>query len=386
MANTVDMVIAIAEAEIGYLEKSSSAYKTNHNIIYEKTLGAGRDNYTKYGKEMHAIYPSVMDFPASWCDAFVDWCFYKAYGVANAKALICGDFNDYTVSSAQLYKNKNAWYTSNPQKGDQIFFRNFTRICHTGLVYKVDSTYVYTIEGNTSGASGVIANGGGVCKKKYKLTDSTIAGYGRPNYDIKVDTYTVTEGDTLIKIGKKLGINWKEIAKLNSIKEPYVIKVGQVLLVREKNNENTQTPSIPTESTNQPTVSKGNTIIKKGQQHAINFTGVKIEVDGIVGTNTNKMKHRVLQHALNLDYGYSITEDSIVGTRSKDKLDSHYVKKGETQYMVTAAEILMMLHGIDPSGVECPGTYGSGLVNASKQFFGDDGLKITASEFLKLIQ
>ena len=191
MANTVDKVLAIAEAEVGYLEKSASAYKANPNIIYEKIAGAGYDNYTKYGKEMHDIYPSIMDFPAAYCDAFVDWCFYKAYGVSNAKGLLGGNFNDYTPSSAQLYKNKNAWYTT-PKVGDQIFFKNSTRINHTGLVYKVDASYVYTIEGNTSGASGVVANGGGVCKKKYALSYSKIAGYGRPKYDVVTTTSSST--------------------------------------------------------------------------------------------------------------------------------------------------------------------------------------------------
>ena len=57
-------VIAIAIAETGYLEKSKSAYQKNPDILNEKTAGAGRDNYTKYGKEMHKIYPFVMDFPA----------------------------------------------------------------------------------------------------------------------------------------------------------------------------------------------------------------------------------------------------------------------------------------------------------------------------------
>ena len=186
MANTVDKVLAIAEAEVGYLEKKSNAN------LYDKTANAGSANYTKYGKEMHDIYPSIMDFPAAWCDCFVDWCFYKAYGVCNAKALLGGNFNDYTPSSAQLYKNKNAWYKT-PKVGDQIFFKNSTRINHTGLVYKVDSTYVYTIEGNTSGASGVVANGGGVCKKKYSLSYSKIAGYGRPKYDVEKTTYTKTQ-------------------------------------------------------------------------------------------------------------------------------------------------------------------------------------------------
>lgn len=388
MANTVDKVIKIALAEEGYLEKKSNSQ------LYNKTANAGSANYTKYGKEMHDVYPSVMDFPAAWCDAFVDWCFYKAYGVATAKSLIGGNFNDYTVSSAQLYKDKKAWYTSNPQIGDQIFFKNSKRICHTGLVYNVDATYVYTIEGNTSGASGVIANGGGVCRKKYKLTDSAIAGYGRPKYDIEVDTYTVVKGDTgLIKIGKKLGVDWKTIAKLNNIKAPYVIHVGQVLLIRDSGNKTAptvvqQTTTTTTTVVTKPTTTqfKGNAIVKKGQQHAVNFTGVKIDVDGIVGNDTNKMKSRVLQHAMNLDYGKTIAEDGLFQTKSKAKLGSHYVKKGEKQYMVTAAEILMELHGIDPNGVEMPGKYGNGLVKAAKKFFGDDGTKITASEFLRLIQ
>lgn len=182
MANTVDKVIKIAEAEVGYLEKASNSQ------LDSKTANAGRANYTKYGRDMHEIYPSVMDFPAEWCDCFVDWCFYKAYGVSTAKSLIGGNFNDYTVASAQQYKNKGAWHTSNPKVGDQIFFKNDVRICHTGIVYKVDGKKVYTIEGNTTGASGVIANGGGVQKKSYSLGSSYIAGYGRPKYDAAEST------------------------------------------------------------------------------------------------------------------------------------------------------------------------------------------------------
>lgn len=177
MANTVDKVLKIALAEVGYLEK-----KSNKNLD-SKVENAGSANYTKYGRDMHKICPSVMDFPAAWCDAFVDWCFYRAYGQSNAKKLLCGGFNDYTAASAQMYKNKKAWYTSHPQAGDQIFFKDANGICHTGLVYKVDSKYVYTIEGNTSGSSGVVKNGGGVFKKSYSLYNSRIAGYGRPKYD-----------------------------------------------------------------------------------------------------------------------------------------------------------------------------------------------------------
>lgn len=180
MANTADKVLSIAEAEIGYLEKKSNA------LLDDKTANAGYSNYTKYGRDMHNLYPSVMDFPAAWCDCFVDWCFYKAYGTATAKSLLCGNFDDYTVASAQMYKNKKAWYTSDPKPGDQIFFTNAAGgICHTGLVYKVSNGTVYTIEGNTSTSGGVVANGGCVAKKTYAVTYSRIAGYGRPKYDIE---------------------------------------------------------------------------------------------------------------------------------------------------------------------------------------------------------
>ncbi len=173
----VNKVIEIALNEVGYLEKR------NGDNLYSKTTNAGKANYTKYGYEMHKIYPTTMDYPAPWCDCFVDWCFYKAYGEGNAKFLLGGNFDDYTVASANLYKNKGRWYTSNPQVGDQVFFKNSTRICHTGLVYKVDDSYIYTVEGNTSGGSSVIANGGTVCRKKYSKTYNRIAGYGRPNYE-----------------------------------------------------------------------------------------------------------------------------------------------------------------------------------------------------------
>lgn len=210
MANTPDKVIKIAEAEIGYLEKKSNSQ------LDDKTANAGRANYTKYGRDMHKLYPSIMDFPAAWCDCFVDWCFQKAYGVSTAKSLLGGNFNDYTVASAQMYKDKKAWYTENPKVGDQIFFKNDVRICHTGIVYKVDSKKVYTIEGNTNGASGVIANGGGVCKKSYLLTSSYIAGYGRPKYDVEATTTATTvKVDTAKSFDKKLSGDYKTTANLN---------------------------------------------------------------------------------------------------------------------------------------------------------------------------
>ena len=72
MSNIVDKVLAVALAEEGYLEKSRQAYKSNHDILDSKEDGAGSDNYTKYGRDMHKICPSVMDFPANLSNIFSD--------------------------------------------------------------------------------------------------------------------------------------------------------------------------------------------------------------------------------------------------------------------------------------------------------------------------
>lgn len=185
-------VIEIAKSEIGYLEKSKTAYLRNPKVLYDKTAGAGSDNYTKYGLEMHKIYPSVMDFPAAWCAGFVDWCFYKAYGVATAKSLLRGSFDDYTVAAAQMYKNYGA-LDHTPKVGDQIFFTKNGQVSgcyHTGLVIAVGDGVVTTIEGNTTRAKTVIANGGCVAELVRTVSNNTL--FGHPNYGITAKNTTST--------------------------------------------------------------------------------------------------------------------------------------------------------------------------------------------------
>ena len=214
MANTSDKVIHIALAEVGYLEK-----KSNKNLD-AKTKNAGSDNYTKYGRDMHAVYPAVMDFPAYWCDCFVDWCFYKAYGTATAKSLLDGNFDDYTIASATMYKKKGAWYTSGPKVGDQIFFKNADgTICHTGLIYKIANGYLYTVEGNTSSLPGVVANGGCVATKSYSLSYPRIAGYGRPKYDYTSSSTTKKSANKPTVAHPLLKLKMKSVEVVNLQKD-----------------------------------------------------------------------------------------------------------------------------------------------------------------------
>lgn len=185
---SVEKLIQVAEAEVGYLEK-----KSNSNLD-DKTANAGSNNYTKYARDLYAAgYYNGNKNGYAWCDVFVDWCFYQFYGKELGQKIECqtGDLGAGCYYSAQYYKAQNR-LDKTPQVGDQIFFLDSSgSVGHTGLVYKVTDSTVYTIEGNTSGASGVIANGGGVCKKSYSRSYSRICGYGHPRYDLAPKTYTL---------------------------------------------------------------------------------------------------------------------------------------------------------------------------------------------------
>lgn len=176
-------VIAVAMNEVGYLEKKSNSQLDN------KTANAGYNNYTKYANFFDTQCPNFYNGKKNgyaWCDVFNDYCHVKAFGVEGAKHTLYQPNRSMGAGceySANYYRQNGRFFTSNPQVGDQIFFGTRGNESHTGIVYAVDKNKVYTIEGNTSGASGVVANGGGVCKKSYALNYSRIAGYGRPNYD-----------------------------------------------------------------------------------------------------------------------------------------------------------------------------------------------------------
>ena len=181
MGYTASKLIKIAEAEVGYLEKAS-----NSNLD-SKTGNAGYNNYTKYARDLYnAGYYNGNKNGYPYCDVWNDWCHWKAAGEnkKEAERVTCqtGDLGAGCTYSADYYQAAGRFYRS-PEVGDQIFFGPDDDEYHTGIVYKVDSSKVYTIEANTSGDSGVIDNGGGVFKKSYYLNDGNISGYGRPRYD-----------------------------------------------------------------------------------------------------------------------------------------------------------------------------------------------------------
>lgn len=192
----IQKLISVAEAEIGYLEK-----KSNSNLD-SKTANAGSANYTKYWRD---IYPAFQ--AQAWCAIFVNWCFTKAFGESNAKKLLKHYPYTYCPTMANLFT-----LHANPKVGDIVIFKRNGSFVHTGLVVEVNGDYFRTIEGNTSGGSTIIANGGGVCKKGYYNSSLPGTKFCRPDYSIvgdveevkvKTEENTVNIEMTVIKKGSK---------------------------------------------------------------------------------------------------------------------------------------------------------------------------------------
>ena len=202
---TIERLIATAKAEEGYLEKATNAQ------LDSKTANAGSNNWTKYARDLDNIgniYNGKKNGYA-WCDVFVDWCFIKTFGVDLAMKLLCQPYGGAGAGctySVQYYKQKDQFHKSNPQAGDQIFFTNDggKTSYHTGLVIAVGNGKVYTIEGNTSSAPGVVPNGGCVRTKSYNLTATYICGYGRPDWSLVGDSVEQEDEDMTLDRFKEL--------------------------------------------------------------------------------------------------------------------------------------------------------------------------------------
>lgn len=261
MNKAIEKVILIAKNEIGYLEK-----KSNSNLD-DKTANAGSNNYTKYWRD---IKPDYQGQP--WCACFVTWCFMQAFGQAKAKKLLKHYPYVYCPTLGELF-TKNA----NPKVGDIVIFYHNGTFTHTGLVTAVIGDTFYTIEGNTSGASGIIANGGGVCAKSYQNSQMAGTKFCTPDYSIVGGTTGSTSSNT----------NTNTTTGGNYMFEPKTVQLGstgtsvlllqEILVARGFRGKNNKTLDLDREAGE-------NTIYAlKAYQKSRNLTA-----DGVCGTDTWK--------------------------------------------------------------------------------------------------
>ena len=251
----INAVIKTAQGEIGYLEKKSNSQ------LDSKTANSGFANITKYWRDVYPAYQG-----SAWCACFISWIFMKAFGLAIAKKLLKHWPYVYCPTLGTLF-TKNA----NPKVGDiVIFYRNGT-FAHTGLVTKVQGDKFWTIEGNTSGASGIVANGGGVCAKSYYNSQLPGTKFCTPSYSLVT---SILSGNS--------GISTSVITPTNT--KNYLQKGD-----------------------------KGDAV--KTLQTKLNKVGNKLTVDGIYGNATVKA-------VKSFQTKYKLEVDGIAGKNTIAKLDS----------------------------------------------------------------
>jgi hypothetical protein len=67
-----------------------------------------------------------------------------------------------------------------------------------------------------------------------ETTGETTEPTGTEGEAVEGQTYEVQSGDTLSTIGNEFGVDWKKIAEVNNLSEPYDLQVGQKLIIPPK--------------------------------------------------------------------------------------------------------------------------------------------------------
>ena len=146
------------------------------------------------------------------CADWITWIFQTALGKERAKELL----KHYPYVYCPTMKGLFTLY-ANPKVGDIVIFKRNGTFVHTGLVIAVDGDKFTTIEGNTSGASSIVANGGGVCMKTYYNSKLPGTKFCRPAYSstaITSDTNKVVVADDMHTVKWKGYVNIGRNTKL----------------------------------------------------------------------------------------------------------------------------------------------------------------------------
>lgn len=149
----------------GYLEKKTAEY------LDDFKKNAGYNNYTRFARDVNSWgQPGCQAQP--WCAEYQFWKLVKTLGITKALQIMGGGF--YNCKSITKHAKSNGTWHKSPKVGALVIFRNGS---HVGNVQSFDGSKIYTNEGNTSSAAGVVANGGATRNKSYVINDSAIDGY-----------------------------------------------------------------------------------------------------------------------------------------------------------------------------------------------------------------
>ena len=154
--------------------------------IIEKFINVAKSEVGNGGRKYRQWFYGSEQYGVAWCAVFVSWCLAQA-GITGIKTDGAGCF-------AREYPDRGKWFESEysdsstqPEPGDIVtfvwnyagrYYQNDKYYSdHVGIVYAVDSNYIYTVEGN-AGASNDTSS---VKLKSYSRTNGCINGYFRLN-------------------------------------------------------------------------------------------------------------------------------------------------------------------------------------------------------------
>ncbi|GGW89534.1 LysM peptidoglycan-binding domain-containing protein [Streptomyces noursei] len=237
----VSKILSIASTEVGYRAARSPGERPSGHQKYSPAVP---------GLEWSQYQP--------WCATWVSWVAMQA-GVAN---LFPRTASVWTAMN--WFKNSGRW-SAYPAIGAQVIYGT-SGSTHTGLCTGYDSTWIYTIEGNTSLSND--ANGNGVMRRQRRRRDTYVHGYGLPEFTEGIVTadpalrgkpgfiyqaaasgpatgpdrttpsprrYRITKGQTLTGVAAILGVSLAAILAANpEIKDPDRVDEGQEINVPAK--------------------------------------------------------------------------------------------------------------------------------------------------------
>ena len=153
----------VSQRTVTYAKKAySSQAEALINRAYQEL---GNTNGSKYGHS------------TAWCAYFISWC-ARQEGIPTSVIRHAGGASSDTMLGPGCYVDKSTGYI--PKRGDLVIYDwngdhggRSNKGDHVGIVTRVDSNYVYTIEGNYVGR---------VVERRVALDNRYIQGYGRPKY------------------------------------------------------------------------------------------------------------------------------------------------------------------------------------------------------------
>lgn len=167
-------VMQVALSQLGYHEGDCDADMGGENSDGSKNFA----EYTRHFGKLDNDEGNGISYGYAWCCAFVTWVTDVA-GIDRTKVptdVTCTRLAEYLRQRNCFEKSFAFGGDYLPRTADLVFFRrgNNDYTSHIGLVLQVKNGFLYTVEGNADGA---------VRKKRYPLDDSSLYGFGTPEYN-----------------------------------------------------------------------------------------------------------------------------------------------------------------------------------------------------------